>query len=617
MNKAIQYYAVGFNWSEAEIENQLPRFLKEGIWENGFEDRYLKMVNSVVDGSRIAAKTTYTRKLDGRSISILKIHALGTVTKNYQNGKRLKVKWDSNFKPFEVENRGAYRSTIGRINNFETIKLIFKDDRFFISEGEIPFYNKEIVKSTEYIYPCFVLTRDRWDDFGYKTQYDVEYHTDADNSCTIGNSKFLNLDADDGDLPEIFTVLNDSVASLGQSNYFYENLRKLIPDNVAVYYLDAVNDLAINKGLIEKFEYHQGFSTSLIRSSEAQKALREGNKVFKNIDVDNVFKFKFSAQIGNAIKKHSIRFNFEEVEGLPFRIKVLIGKNGTGKTQYISKLASTLSGYQNQGEFSTKYVPPFSRVITVSYSLFDRFPRPTQTKTFSYYYCGFQSGKGFLTENQINSRLKKAFQTLFFSKRVQLYGKYLSQILNEDIANEILDEDFVNFKAKDFTLYDKQNHSKYSSGQIVLILMLAEVVAYVTDESLIIFDEPETHLHPNSISLFINVLNKIVSRFNSYSIISTHSPQIIQEVPSKDIVVLERIDDVPSVRKLDIESFGENLNAITEKIFHTASHDEYYRSFFSSIHKKFTYDEIVSLFESNSLPLSFNARIFLQSLYNS
>jgi ABC-type Na+ transport system ATPase subunit NatA len=615
MDNTIQYYAVGFTWNGSDVENQLPRFLKDGIWENGFDDRHLKTVNSVPVGARIAAKTTYTKKQDGKSISILKIHALGTVAENYQNGKRLKVKWDPDIEPFEVENRGAYRSTIGRINSFDTIRLIFKDDRFFIKEGEIPFYNSTVVKPEEYIYPCFVLFRDRWDDFGYKTQYNVEYYTHSDNSCEIGNSKFLNLDEDDGEVPKVFTALNDNIASLGQSNAFYENLRKLIPDKVAVYYLDAVNDLAVNKGLIEKFEHHEGFNVSLLRSSEAQKALREGSRIFSNIDFDNVFKFKFSTQIGKAIKRHSIRFNFEELEGLPFRIKVLIGKNGTGKTQYISKLASTLSGYQNQGEFSTKYLPPFSRVITVSYSLFDRFPRPNQTKTFSYYYCGFQSGKGFLTENQINTRIKKAFQTLTASKRVQLYGKYLSQILNEEIAQEILDEDFINFNTKNFTLYDEHNHSKYSSGQIVLILMLAEVIAYVTEESLIIFDEPETHLHPNSISLFISILNKIVSKFNSYCIISTHSPQIIQEVPSKDVVVLERIDDVPSVRKLDIESFGENLNAITEKIFHTANHDEYYRRFFTIARKKFTYDEIVSLFENNSLPLSFNARIFLQSLY--
>lgn len=148
-----------------------------------------------------------------------------------------------------------------------------------------------------------------------------------------------------------------------------------------------------------------------------------------------------------------------------------------------------------------------------------------------------------------------------------------------------------------------------------MILILAEVLAYITNESLLIIDEPETHLHPNSISLFINVINRILDKFDSYAIISTHSPQVVQEVPSKDIIVVERIENSPSVRGLDIESFGENLNTITERIFHTISHDEYYRVFLKRLSQEKTYDELIEIFEKNSLPLSFNAKIYLQSLY--
>src|SRR6218665_751029 len=613
MTKNIQYYCVGFTWNGNE--SQLPRFIEDGIWENGFEGKYGNKVNSVEIGSRIAAKTTYTRKEGDKTISILQIHATGTVTKNYFDGKKLKIKWDKPFKSFVLENKGAYRSTIARINQFDTVKEIFKKDKFFITEGQIPFYSSENLGRDDYIYPCFVLTKDRWDDFGFKTQYVVEYYESEEVCETIGEAKFLNTHTNDGDLPEIFMSLNDHIASVGQSNDYYFNLREIINPKTARYYLDSVNDLAINKGLIELFEHEKGFKTSLLRSSEAQKALREGHKIFHNLEIENVLKFKFSTQIGEATSEHEIEFNYTEIEDLPYRIKVLLGKNGTGKTQYISRLASTLSGYEQQGQFSTKYLPPFSRVIAISYSLFDRFPRPKQTKTYSYYYCGFQSGKGFLTENQSNVRLKKAFAVLEKSQRVDLYGKYLSLVLTDEIALEILDEDFISFKSKDFTLYDSDGYSKYSSRQIVIIIMLAEVVAYTTDESLLIFDEPETHLHPNSISLFINVINRVLNRFNSYAIIATHSPQIVQEVPSKDILVIERIEDTPSVRGLDIETFGENLNTITERIFHTVNHDEFYREFLMKMSKKNNYKEIVQMFEINSLPLSLSAKIYLQSLY--
>jgi 5-methylcytosine-specific restriction protein B len=42
---------------DSEPENQLVRFLQRGVWENGFDDKYLDRVNSVAIGSRIVAKT--------------------------------------------------------------------------------------------------------------------------------------------------------------------------------------------------------------------------------------------------------------------------------------------------------------------------------------------------------------------------------------------------------------------------------------------------------------------------------------------------------------------------------------------------------------------------------
>lgn len=80
-------------------------------------------------------------------------------------------------------------------------------------------------------------------------------------------------------------------------------------------------------------------------------------------------------------------------------------------------------------------------------------------------------------------------------------------------------------------------------------------------------------------------------------------------------MVLERIENTPNVRPLDIESFGENLSTITERIFHTISHDEYYREFLKKLSEKMSYDELTQIFADNSLPLSFNAKIYLQSLY--
>jgi transposase-like protein len=40
----------------------MPRFLSEGIWENGYEDKHLDVLRSMRPGDRIAIKSSYTRK---------------------------------------------------------------------------------------------------------------------------------------------------------------------------------------------------------------------------------------------------------------------------------------------------------------------------------------------------------------------------------------------------------------------------------------------------------------------------------------------------------------------------------------------------------------------------
>lgn len=60
--------------------------------------------------------------------------------------------------------------------------------------------------------------------------------------------------------------------------------------------------------------------------------------------------------------------------------------------------------------------------------------------------------------------------------------------------------------------------------------------------SLLLFDEPETHLHPNMIFKLVKSLYKILETEESYAIIATHSPIIIQQVPSKNILIFENYE---------------------------------------------------------------------------
>ncbi|MFN9201522.1 MAG: AAA family ATPase [Gemmatimonas sp.] len=82
-------------------DSQVARFLAEGIWENGYDDKLLDLVRSMRPGERIAIKSAYTRKHGlpfdnrGRSVSVMAIKAVGTITENPGDGKRVKVSWTS------------------------------------------------------------------------------------------------------------------------------------------------------------------------------------------------------------------------------------------------------------------------------------------------------------------------------------------------------------------------------------------------------------------------------------------------------------------------------------------------------------------------------------------
>jgi 5-methylcytosine-specific restriction protein B len=95
---AETYWFVGASYDRTN--DQTPRFLADGIWENGYEDRYLDQVKSMRPGQRIAIKSTYTQKHNlpfdakGQPVSVMAIKAIGTITENMQDGKRVKVDWE-------------------------------------------------------------------------------------------------------------------------------------------------------------------------------------------------------------------------------------------------------------------------------------------------------------------------------------------------------------------------------------------------------------------------------------------------------------------------------------------------------------------------------------------
>lgn len=144
--------------------------------------------------------------------------------------------------------------------------------------------------------------------------------------------------------------------------------------------LEDLHDCAINDLVRDEFSGLNGFKTSLLRSSRAEKLLKEAKVIFTNQiqfkKNNNDLSFKYQTQLHNSRDSTSLSFDFKEHEILPFRINVLVGNNASGKSQILSNLALTLSGMEivKHGKIEkTIEDSVFGDIHVVSYSPFDTF----------------------------------------------------------------------------------------------------------------------------------------------------------------------------------------------------------------------------------------------------
>lgn len=130
MEEDIHYYCAGFIWGGSHAGSQLSRFVDEGIWENGYDDKHLETIKNIPVGSKLAAKTSFTRKHKGQTISMLGVRGIGKVIGNPKDGRRLQVEWQKDFKDFDIDGGGAYRATMTRVVSKKNIESIFESNLY-------------------------------------------------------------------------------------------------------------------------------------------------------------------------------------------------------------------------------------------------------------------------------------------------------------------------------------------------------------------------------------------------------------------------------------------------------------------------------------------------------
>lgn len=92
-----QFWFVGAVWGGTE--DQTERFFSEGIWQNGYDEKFSDHVKRMKPGDRIAIKASFVKKyglpFDNKEkpVSCMRIKAIGTITEATKDGKTVKVDW--------------------------------------------------------------------------------------------------------------------------------------------------------------------------------------------------------------------------------------------------------------------------------------------------------------------------------------------------------------------------------------------------------------------------------------------------------------------------------------------------------------------------------------------
>ena len=343
---------------------------------------------------------------------------------------------------------------------------------------------------------------------------------------------------------------------------------------------------------------------------------------------------------------------------LPDRIYALIGRNGCGKSTILARLARVAFASPEQRATSELarlgLLEPrslgFTRVITISYSAFDSFVVPGQDqKNIDQLAQDIESGEGRFvfcglrdlvaearadldklredeasaentriadSDRKSSTRLKpvetlaREFHALIkrihAEDRLEFFESALEPLLREPSLKEIEEPVLRLVKTSRFARTD---FISWSTGHKIVLHVIASLVVHSRPRSLVLYDEPETHLHPPLMAALIHAIRLILTESKALCLMATHSPVLIQETLAKHVLVVRRTGDQIEINRPRLETFGENVGMLTYDIFGmTSSQSDFHEILDLLVGGYDSIDELESVFEPG---LSAQARAYV------
>lgn len=468
-----------------------------------------------------------------------------------------------------------------------------------------------------------------WNDFGHQTRVVIEYSLRIKDRPVVGiaHAYLSFLDADSPRTSDSFKVSSserikamlekakeDFITLPDGCTFFsmlasmkeYRNFVKKLSPAFAKEVLLAINDVVAQiqyvpgSRIIANAIRTEEFNLSFLRDSEAFFAYKNAGPVLKGLELEEfaglsqVFEMSFKLQ-GNH-NSHDLSFHFDHQAVLPKRMAIIIGKNGVGKSQVLARLVKSSLGGLNELTDGQGGRPILSRILAFAPTNEAKavFPDPSRIREPRTWYKRFTLNRSRGEKNgesimDLIVQLARSSDNIGENSRWNIFCTALSAIsryqeisfpVEVSTLRYIPIEEFVRtneerrllrfasvkLKREPARLIDGKAYP-LSSGELSFLKFVAQVSLNIENGSLLLLDEPETHLHPNFISKFTSLLDKLLQLTGSAAIIATHSAYFVREVFKEQVTVLRVEDGIVTAEKPRLKTFGADVGAISYFVF--------------------------------------------------
>lgn len=467
------------------------------------------------------------------------------------------------------------------------------------------------------------LTLDNWNDFSYRTLYQITLFDENGIKHDLGYVKIANFGQTTDErieLEEEFELLDDRYFSLGQSDEYYSIIQALNPQ-LKELFLIKIKDIVFDQELQLRALQEPVTQTSLLRDTSLVTLNGQYRRILDGGAILTPYNFSYRTIQTATEAGYHLSFNVEPESNPPTNVHVLIGRNGVGKTHLLNNMVKSFIGSQDaQGEFQQvvdvfgNSVEFFSKVMSVSYSAFDPFKPYKEREYPSYSYIGLKKEDVETIKNhdELAQEFFNSINHCFSVGKKEKWLNAVSSLESDPLFNEInitqLIESTLNERRT------KQFYKRLSSGHSIVLLTITRLVEKIEEKTLVLLDEPEAHLHPPLLSAFIRALSDLLINRNAVAIIATHSPVIAQEVPKSCIWKLSRFGLEANSERFESETFGETIGKLTREVFGLEVNESgFYKLLNEDVVSGKSYEQIIQKYNDQ---LGFEAKLLLRALLN-